>query len=120
GPQAHHRAAAGAQSQLPLQPVRLRRTQPSLAVPELQAVGHHQAAAQFRGGVNVPAPPSAAAALFLGPAAAGAGLTWLALRYARRRGLLDEPGERRSHSVATPRGGRSEEHTSELQSRENL
>ena len=37
--------------------------------------------------------------------AAGAGLTWLALRYARRRGLLDEPGERRSHSVATPRGG---------------
>lgn len=55
--------------------------------------------------MNVPAPPSAAAALFLGPAAAGAGLTWLALRYARRRGLLDEPGERRSHSVATPRGG---------------
>ncbi|MEP6633968.1 MAG: glycosyltransferase family 4 protein [Luteimonas sp.] len=31
--------------------------------------------------------------------------TRLALRYAVRRKLLDEPGERRSHTVATPRGG---------------
>ncbi|WP_425600501.1 lipopolysaccharide biosynthesis protein [Luteimonas salinisoli] len=31
--------------------------------------------------------------------------TWLARRYALRRRLLDQPGERRSHSVATPRGG---------------
>src|SRR5690606_10377116 len=31
--------------------------------------------------------------------------TWLARRYALRRGLLDEPGERRSHASATPRGG---------------
>lgn len=31
--------------------------------------------------------------------------TWLARRYAVRRGLLDAPGERRSHTVATPRGG---------------
>jgi len=31
--------------------------------------------------------------------------TWLALAYARRRNLVDEPGERRSHTVATPRGG---------------
>jgi UDP-N-acetylmuramyl pentapeptide phosphotransferase/UDP-N-acetylglucosamine-1-phosphate transferase len=31
--------------------------------------------------------------------------TWVALGYARRRRLLDEPGERRSHAVATPRGG---------------
>lgn len=30
--------------------------------------------------------------------------TWLTLRYARRR-LLDLPGERRSHTVPTPRGG---------------
>ncbi|KAF1699743.1 MraY family glycosyltransferase [Pseudoxanthomonas suwonensis] len=30
--------------------------------------------------------------------------TWLALRYARGR-LLDLPGERRSHSIPTPRGG---------------
>lgn len=27
------------------------------------------------------------------------------IRYARRRGMLDLPGQRRSHSVATPRGG---------------
>lgn len=37
--------------------------------------------------------------------AALAGLaTWLTLRYARHR-LVDEPGERRSHTVPTPRGG---------------
>lgn len=32
-------------------------------------------------------------------------VTWLARRYALRRHLLDQPGERRSHDVATPRGG---------------
>ncbi|RZA11305.1 MAG: hypothetical protein EOP02_32555 [Proteobacteria bacterium] len=32
-------------------------------------------------------------------------LTWWARRYALRRNLLDEPGERRSHDTATPRGG---------------
>ena len=31
--------------------------------------------------------------------------TWLARRYALRQSLIDQPGERRSHSVATPRGG---------------
>jgi UDP-N-acetylmuramyl pentapeptide phosphotransferase/UDP-N-acetylglucosamine-1-phosphate transferase len=31
--------------------------------------------------------------------------TWLARRYALRTALLDHPGERRSHAVATPRGG---------------
>ncbi len=31
--------------------------------------------------------------------------TWLARRYALRGNLLDQPGERRSHSVPTPRGG---------------
>jgi len=31
--------------------------------------------------------------------------TVLALRYARRRRLLDGPGRRRAHSVPTPRGG---------------
>ena len=31
--------------------------------------------------------------------------TWLARRYALGRRLLDEPGERRSHSEPTPRGG---------------
>lgn len=31
--------------------------------------------------------------------------TWGARRYALHRQLIDEPGERRSHAVATPRGG---------------
>lgn len=31
--------------------------------------------------------------------------TWLARRYALRAALLDHPGHRRSHAVATPRGG---------------
>lgn len=31
--------------------------------------------------------------------------TWLARGYALRRRLIDEPGERRSHTVSTPRGG---------------
>ena len=31
--------------------------------------------------------------------------TWLARGYALKRRLLDQPGERRSHAVATPRGG---------------
>lgn len=35
-------------------------------------------------------------------AAAG---TWLARRYALRFELMDQPGERRSHTVSTPRGG---------------
>ena len=42
--------------------------------------------------------------LLAGVAIAGAG-TWLARRYALSRDLLDQPGERRSHRVATPRGG---------------
>ncbi len=37
--------------------------------------------------------------------AVGLSGTWLARRYALRRRLLDQPGERRSHTVATPRGG---------------
>ncbi len=31
--------------------------------------------------------------------------TWAARGYALRQQLLDQPGERRSHQVATPRGG---------------
>ena len=31
--------------------------------------------------------------------------TWLARAYALKRRLVDQPGERRSHAVATPRGG---------------
>ena len=37
--------------------------------------------------------------------ARGAAGTWAARAYAQQRRLLDEPGERRSHRVATPRGG---------------
>ena len=37
--------------------------------------------------------------------AIGAVGTWLARRYALHRELIDQPGERRSHRVATPRGG---------------
>jgi UDP-N-acetylmuramyl pentapeptide phosphotransferase/UDP-N-acetylglucosamine-1-phosphate transferase len=37
--------------------------------------------------------------------AIAAALTWGARRYALRRNLMDQPGERRSHGVATPRGG---------------
>ena len=40
--------------------------------------------------------------LFTAMAAIG---TWLARRYALQASLLDQPGERRSHVVATPRGG---------------
>ena len=32
-------------------------------------------------------------------------VTWLSIRYALRRNLLDLPGQRRSHSAPTPRGG---------------
>lgn len=41
----------------------------------------------------------------LNVAACGAGGAWFVKRYALRRGLLDQPGERRSHHVPTPRGG---------------
>lgn len=41
-------------------------------------------------------------ALFAALSAAG---TWLARRYALARRLIDQPDERRSHAVATPRGG---------------
>lgn len=41
-------------------------------------------------------------AIYAALAAAG---TWLARVYALRSRLIDQPGERRSHSVATPRGG---------------
>ena len=53
----------------------------------------------------MPVSPAMAAAWFPGALATSAAVTWLALRYARRRGLMDQPGERRSHAVATPRGG---------------
>lgn len=41
----------------------------------------------------------------LAAVAVSATSTWLAIGYARRRRLIDEPGMRRSHSTPTPRGG---------------
>jgi UDP-N-acetylmuramyl pentapeptide phosphotransferase/UDP-N-acetylglucosamine-1-phosphate transferase len=41
----------------------------------------------------------------LATVALSAGLTALSIRYAHRKRLLDLPGQRRSHSVPTPRGG---------------
>jgi UDP-N-acetylmuramyl pentapeptide phosphotransferase/UDP-N-acetylglucosamine-1-phosphate transferase len=32
-------------------------------------------------------------------------VTWLSIRYARSRNLIDHPGQRRSHTQPTPRGG---------------
>ena len=32
-------------------------------------------------------------------------MTWASIRYAHRRNLIDQPGQRRSHSEPTPRGG---------------
>lgn len=53
----------------------------------------------------MPALPVGAFPWFLLPLAVALAGTRIALGYARRRGLVDEPGERRSHAVATPRGG---------------
>ncbi|MEP7042315.1 MAG: glycosyltransferase family 4 protein [Dokdonella sp.] len=44
-------------------------------------------------------------ALLIATLAWSALLTWLAIRYALHRQLLDLPGQRRSHDVPTPRGG---------------
>src|SRR5690606_33809211 len=99
-PQAHHRPAAGAQSQLPLHPLRFRRAHAPLAVPQLQGVGDGEATAELRSGVSVSMGVWASAPLVF-VAALG---TWLALRYARGRPLA-LPGERRGHSIPPPRGG---------------
>ena len=44
--------------------------------------------------------PSIAASFLL-----SAIVTWLSIRYARQRNLIDHPGQRRSHTQPTPRGG---------------
>lgn len=73
-------------------------------MPELQGVGHGEAAAELCRGLIV-ADYVAPVAWCLAHLAIGAVGTWLARRYALRRNLIDQPGERRSHHVATPRGG---------------
>ena len=49
--------------------------------------------------------PGLLAACAVGALGLAAGGTTWAIAYARRRGMLDHPGERRSHALATPRGG---------------
>ena len=49
--------------------------------------------------------PAILGAWILAGAAVGSATTWLARRYALHRRLIDQPGERRSHQAATPRGG---------------
>lgn len=64
-------------------------------------MGDGQAAIELRGGLSV-----TPTLVWVMAAAIAAGVLTLAtIVYARRRGLLDEPGERRSHAEATPRGG---------------
>ncbi|MBS0514691.1 MAG: glycosyltransferase family 4 protein [Proteobacteria bacterium] len=50
-------------------------------------------------------PESSAFPLALASMAVSALTTWLSIRYAHRRALFDLPGQRRSHSAPTPRGG---------------
>lgn len=43
--------------------------------------------------------------LLIASFAVSAFVTWLSILYARQRGMFDQPGQRRSHVIATPRGG---------------
>jgi UDP-N-acetylmuramyl pentapeptide phosphotransferase/UDP-N-acetylglucosamine-1-phosphate transferase len=49
--------------------------------------------------------PALLAGLAVVAGALSAAGTAIAIRHAHRRGMLDQPGERRSHASATPRGG---------------
>jgi UDP-N-acetylmuramyl pentapeptide phosphotransferase/UDP-N-acetylglucosamine-1-phosphate transferase len=53
----------------------------------------------------MPSSEPALAGLVVATAAIAAAGTWAARHYAVRRRLVDQPGDRRSHAVATPRGG---------------
>ncbi|MFT3791834.1 MAG: glycosyltransferase family 4 protein [Rudaea sp.] len=88
-------------------------------MPELQDLGLGAAAAWRGGRVGAwrnalapgrkePVPMTfepATVSLLFACALFSALVTWLSIRYAHRRALLDLPGQRRSHSVPTPRGG---------------
>ena len=69
-------------------------------MPQLQGVGLGEAAAQLRRGLTVSFTAWILVHLLVGAVGAG-----LARGYARRRSMVDHPGERRSHAVPTPRGG---------------
>jgi UDP-N-acetylmuramyl pentapeptide phosphotransferase/UDP-N-acetylglucosamine-1-phosphate transferase len=67
-------------------------------MPQLQGMGFDQASVELRSGVTV----TGWLSLHLLIGVVG---TWLARRYALKRNLIDQPGERRSHQSPTPRGG---------------
>lgn len=71
---------------------------------QLQRLGNGETPTQLRRGLIVPTLPGSAGwfASFVVIALTG---TWWARRYCLRRALIDHPGDRRSHSVPTPRGG---------------
>src|SRR5690606_13800378 len=71
----------------------------------LQGMGQHQAPAQLRRRLMAFGDWTSAMPLLAAVAATAALGAWLARRHALRRGLVDLPGERRSHRVPTPRGG---------------
>ncbi len=73
-------------------------------MPELQGVGHGEAVVELRRRLIVEVQGGLLAWCFAHVAIGAVG-TLVARRYALRRKLLDEPGERRSHIIATPRGG---------------
>ena len=79
-------------------------------MPELQELGHG-AADSRRGerigdyGVEGSAPLLPYWSWPILAAAISAALTEAAIRYAHRRDLFDQPGQRRMHTVPTPRGG---------------
>jgi UDP-N-acetylmuramyl pentapeptide phosphotransferase/UDP-N-acetylglucosamine-1-phosphate transferase len=67
-------------------------------------MGDDQAIAQLRRRVTMPEVPGPGL-WFLSCFLLACVGTWWARAYALRRGLLDVPGDRRSHETATPRGG---------------
>src|SRR6185437_4622029 len=109
-PARSHPQAAGRPRHVPLQPLRFRRQGASLAVPQLQELGDGASDPQRRFRVTMGVAYGTAIIVALGIIAGCAlllslALTGAALAYARRRGLLDQPGKRRSHTQPTPRGG---------------
>jgi hypothetical protein len=86
---------------LPLHPLRFRRKNAPLAVPELQGVGYGQAAAQLRGALIMPLRHGwwCVAGFLIAFVATGL------LRGCAARRLLDQPDSAQESCVRTPRGG---------------
>ncbi|MEN1957982.1 glycosyl transferase [Luteimonas changyuni] len=74
-------------------------------MPFLQGMGQHQALAELRRGLMAQLDWTSTLPWLAMAATVAAAGAWLARRHALRHGLLDMPGERRSHEVPTPRGG---------------